>query len=182
MARLTCDATLCERRIRKVIATTRQRHGRAAGMAMKAGRVHLQGERHFLRIQRLGIHVPEQCFRVPVHRALEPEAVSLEEIGTTAMARPDVVDKPLLASEGHRPLALGSIVREPHFFVAQKEPILYARFMVKKLARKESLGCISASARHWGSFVAVIDLLMAFSADEVGRILSSCTRNDKQEN
>src|SRR5580692_3174641 len=110
MARLTCDATLCERRIRKVIATTRQRHGRAAGMAMKAGRVHLQGERHFLRVQRLGIHVPALCFRVPVHRALEPEPVSLEQICTTAMARPYVVDKPLLASEIHRAFAPGPIV------------------------------------------------------------------------
>src|SRR6202021_2660491 len=109
MARLTCDATLCERRIREVIATTRQGHGRAAGMAMKAGRVHLQGERHFLRMQRLGIHVPEQCFRVPVHRALEPEAVWLEEIGTTARARPEVVDNLLLASAIHSPFALGAL-------------------------------------------------------------------------
>jgi hypothetical protein len=98
------------------------------------------------------------------------------------MARPDVVDKPLLASEIHRSFALGPIVKEPHFFVAQKEPILYARLLVKKFARKESLGCISTSARHWGSFVSVIDLLMAFSADGVGRTLSSCTRTDKQEN
>jgi hypothetical protein len=89
------------------------------------------------------------------------------------MARPDVVDKPLLASEIHRAFAPGPIVREPHFFVAQKEPILYARFPVKKLARQESLRCISTSPRHWGSFIAVIDLLMAFSAEGVGRILSS---------
>src|ERR1700733_7778958 len=182
MARLACDATLCERRTRKVIATTRQRHGRAAGMAMKAGRIHLQGERHFLRVERLGIHVPAMCFRVPVHRALEPEAVSLEEICTTAMARPYVVDKTLLTSEIHRPFALRPIVREPHFLVAQKQPILYARRLVKKLARKESLGCFSTGARHGGSFVAVIDLLMAFSADGVGRLLSSCARNDEQEN
>src|SRR5271156_3934394 len=116
----------------------------AAGMAVQAASIHFEGERHFPGGQRFRIHIPNPLLAIPIHWALKPETIFLEQIGAASLPRADEVAELLLAFKR----STGPVVAEPDATVAQEKAVVDARKRMRKLAWQQAVDCGSTGSRH----------------------------------
>src|SRR5580704_15919634 len=98
MTRLAGDAAV-QKGLRPEVIVGAAHRLHAGSVTVETAPVHLQGERHFARIDRFWVHIPHALLAIPVHRALKPIAVVLKQIGAAALARADEIGEFLLPFE-----------------------------------------------------------------------------------
>ena len=160
-----------------MIAGPRQGRLYSARVAMQAARVNLQGEGHFARLDRLGIHIPHVLLAIPVDGALEPKTSLFKKVGSSAMPRAYKVLKLLLALQIQSSRRVGSLVTEPGAAISQEKTVVNAGRAMSELSRQQAFPGVSARIRHWSCPITLINGLMTFRADCIGvrcRRRSSC--------